>query len=529
MYTVLIVDDEPVIRRGVAKMIDWSSFGFTKVLLAEDGMEALSFCREQKIDLVLTDIVMPFMDGLELSRILGEEYPNIQIVVLTGHEEFEYAKQSVNLGVKNYILKPVGANTLYEKMQQICKQLRMETTQKQYIAKMKSQLYQSMPALREKFLYLLVCAQSITERDIDGRIKALEIPLIGHEFLVAIVELDLFEIDNMDIELYIFTAKNVIQECVGGGHCIFDDNHRINIVFNLDYYEEEGHEIVYKTVQVIQKAIVATLKVNNTCALGTLVNNLINLHESWQEANTALDCKYTLGINRVYDISDLDYIDSSFYYPSEEIQNLVSSIKFLSIEEIKKNVNKVSSALSGRPNMSSSNLRMVFIEILTNLLKELSGIREVASEVWQEGFSLYNHLDQITSIQQMNHTLLEFSKKVSEELRSSQQNSGEIIIQKAKEYMMQHYQDENLTLSGMAGVVGVSTGYLSALFKKESGVNFIEYLTEIRIARAKELLRRTDKKTYEIAYEIGYSNPHYFSISFKKSTGMPPSQYRNKE
>ena len=118
MYTLLIADDEPLIRNGVKKIIDWESLGFSEIFLAEDGQEALDIIRKNHVDLVLTDIAMPFMDGLELSEILSKEFPDIHVVILTGHEDFEYAQKSVGLGVKNYILKPIGAESLYKKMVQ---------------------------------------------------------------------------------------------------------------------------------------------------------------------------------------------------------------------------------------------------------------------------------------------------------------------------------------------------------------------------------------------------------------------------
>ena len=158
MYTLLIADDEPLIRNGVKNIIDWESLGFSEIFLAEDGQEALDIVRSHKVDLVLTDIVMPFMDGLELSKVLSQEFPEIHVVILTGHEDFEYAQQSVNLGVKNYILKPVGAETLYKKMSEICKKLNIENEHKQYISNMRRQLKQSIPALRAQMLNRIVCS-----------------------------------------------------------------------------------------------------------------------------------------------------------------------------------------------------------------------------------------------------------------------------------------------------------------------------------------------------------------------------------
>lgn len=164
MYTLLIADDEPLIRNGVKKIIDWESLGFSQIFLAEDGQEALDIIKSKHVDLVLTDIVMPFMDGLELSEILSREFPDIHVVILTGHEDFEYAQKSVSLGVKNYILKPIGAESLYKKMVQICEKLHIENKQRQYVFSMKSQLRQSMPVLREQTLNKIVCSEN---RDIN--------------------------------------------------------------------------------------------------------------------------------------------------------------------------------------------------------------------------------------------------------------------------------------------------------------------------------------------------------------------------
>lgn len=527
MYSLLLVDDEELVRDSMSSIIDWESLGFTNIYQAEDGLEALKICEKQKMDLVLTDIVMPFMDGLELSAALNEKYPSTHVVILTGHEDFEYAKQSVDLGVKNYILKPVGASTLYVKMKEICKKLKIEANQKQYISRMRSQIHQSLPILREKFLNTLVCTQYGKGQDYLERIENLELPLKASSFIIGIVEVDLSDIHKSDIELYLFTAKNISSDCVGKNHCVFDDNNNhVIIVFNLDDFNEDAHFIIYDTLQVIQKAIYANLKVDTTCAMGSIVKDLDHLYRSYSEANTAIDCHYSLGENRVYDIKDLDYIEKSFYYPFDEIKQLINSVKFLKQNDIEKAMEQIRMKLFRDKNLSSSNIKMVVIEIITSLLKEMSAIRETPSQLWDEGFSLYNQIEHVRSLDEVLSCLLIFAVKVSKELSKQQTNSGKIIVDKVKEYIQKHYFDENTSLTKAAEYAGVSTGYLSALFKKEAGTNFVEFLTNVRMEKAMNLLKSTDKRTYEVAYETGFANPHYFSISFKKHTGMSPSDFR---
>ncbi len=530
MYTLLIVDDEELIRSAVSSIIDWESLGFSTIYQAENGMAALDICRNHKIDLVLTDIVMPFMDGLELSEALKKEFPEIHIVILSGHEDFEYAKQSVDLGVMNYILKPVGASTLYQKMKAICKKLHLETSQKEYISQMKSQLHRSIPIMQEKFLYLLVCTEYGRRNDTQEKIKSLELPLDSEQYIVGIVETDMSTIDNADVELYLFITKNIVTDVIGQSNCLFDDNNNhIIIVFSADEFQEDALSIIYDTLQVIQMSVSSVLKVDVTCAEGSLVSDLADLHRSFLEASTALDCRYSLGYNRVYYINDLDFIEKSFFYPFDGIKDLINSVKFLTEQDIERSMKIICSDLLTSKNLSSPNIKMVFIEIISNLLKELSSSKQVSDGLWNMGFSLYHQLENMKSVDEVSKNLLEFSKKVAGELHKLQSDSCQLIIQRAKEYIEKNYMNESISLTTAAENVVVSTGYLSVLFKKETGINFVDYLTNTRMEKAKNLLKNTEMKTYEIAYKIGYSNPHYFSVAFKKYSGMSPSEYRSQK
>ena len=207
MYTLLIADDEPLIRNGVKKIIDWESLGFSRIFMAEDGVEALEIIRQNKVDLVLTDIAMPFMTGLELSEILAKEFPQIHVVILTGYEDFEYAQQSVDLGVKNYILKPVGAETLYNKMKKICEALHIENKEKEYVASMKKQLQQSLPALRLSMLNRIVCMENVHISKYLERCEGFGIHLEEGPFIVTTVDLEMSRFSPEDYDLYLFAAK----------------------------------------------------------------------------------------------------------------------------------------------------------------------------------------------------------------------------------------------------------------------------------------------------------------------------------
>lgn len=527
MYTLLIADDEPLIRNGVKKIIDWESLGFSEIFLAEDGQEALDIIRKNHVDLVLTDIVMPFMDGLELSEILSKEFPDIHVVILTGHEDFEYAQKSVGLGVKNYILKPIGAESLYKKMVQICEKLHIENKQRQYVSSMKSQLRQSMPALREQTLNKIVCSEGRDIRLYLERAKSMNINLMEGIFEIGVLDFDLENIPFSDYDLYLFAAKNIARECLGDAHYIFEDGKdRIVILFRATTLDEEIHEVFYDTLCVIQKAIFNTIQLKTTCAVGTPAHSARELNSAYRSAKKALECKYSLGSDAVYDIADLNYLEKSFHYPVEEMHSLIKGIKIGNQKQIREAIN---SAFNKGGSLSGKNVKLIYIEIVTSLLKELSALKEVSEKIWKWGFELYQDFEWFSSVRDLEEELYRFACEICEQMNSVQTNSAMQVIDRVKEFVMKNYKDPELSLSTAAEYASVSTGYLSGLFKKESGTNFVKYLTDVRMEKCMHLLRTTDMKTYEIAYETGFSNPHYFSISFKKYTGMSPSEFRAKE
>lgn len=527
MYTLLIADDEPLIRNGVKKIIDWESLGFSKIFLAEDGQEALDIIRENHVDLVLTDIVMPFMDGLELSEILAKEFPQIHVVILTGHEEFEYAQKSVSLGVKNYILKPIGAENLYKKMVQICEKLHIENKQRQYVSSMKNQLRQSMPVLREQTLKKIVCSEN---RDINlylARAKNMNIDLENGTYEVGILDFDLEKFTPADYDLYLFAAQNITSEYLGEEHYIFEDGKdRVVILFKSDTAGADMHDIFYDTLCSIQKTITDTIQLKTTCAIGETAYSANELNHAYRSAKKALECKYSLGSDAVYDIADLNYLEKSFYYPGTELHQLIKGIKIGDEEQIHESINQ---AFHAGGSISGKNIKMIYIEIVTSLLKELSELKEVSEKIWKWGFDLYQYFEGFRSVADLEEELYRFACEICIQMNSVQANSGMQVIDKVKDFVMRNYKNPELSLSMAAEEASVSMGYLSGLFKKESGTNFVKYLTDVRMEKSIQLLRTTDMKVYEIAYETGFSNPHYFSISFKKYTGMSPSEFKTKD
>ena len=198
-------------------------------------------------------------------------------------------------------------------------------------------------------------------------------------------------------------------------------------------------------------------------------------------------------------------------------------------EEIERAVRSVFRDNGKDGSLSGKNVKVIYMEAMNALLRELARLKDIPDEMWNRGFVLYQKFETYSSLREMEDELIRFACSIRDEMNSAQTNSGMQVIDKVKDYVMRNYKNPEISLTSAAEFASVSTGYLSGLFKKEAGTNFVKYLTDVRMEKSMQLLRSTDMKTYEIAYETGFSNPHYFSVSFKKYTGMSPSEFRAKE
>ncbi|QUI22437.1 response regulator [Vallitalea pronyensis] len=528
MYKLLIVDDEKLVRSSISQIIDWHSLGFSEVYEAEDGEQALDIALKIKPHLILTDIKMPFMDGLALTKHIKKHLPASYMVILSGYDEFELAQEAICLGVKDYILKPIGAKTLYGKIKAICQEMNGELKQRDYLTKMKNQLHQSLPLLRERLLHQLICTPGNNERILEG-LQALEISFDVSPYSVCVVEPDLSAIQAKDDELYCFAVKNIISDTIGKQYDVFSDHaSRIILVFNNHPYltSLENRNILSTTLQVIQNNVNDHLHIPLTSAMGTTVKEMHLLHNSYTKALLALECKYTLGKNNIYDIHDLDYIQSEFYYPFDTSSYLLEAIKAGEIKNIKHTLLSIASLLKKQETLTFVNIKLIFIEIITNILKVMAKTNGLSTTIWAEGIALYDTLEKLNTIDDMVKPVEAFCMHVAEKLTLSRNNSNHNIIAKAKHYIDHHYHLEDLSLNTVADAACVSPVYLSSLFKKETGINFKNYLINKRMEKAMELLKTTQLKTYEIAHLVGFPNPHYFSVSFRKYTGESPTDYR---
>lgn len=519
-YKAFFVEDEIVTREGIRDNVDWQGNGFEFCGEAPDGEIALPLIEVTHPDLLITDIKMPFMDGLELCKIVRERMPSMKIVILSGHDEFEYAQRAINLGVTEYLLKPVTVQDLHQVLNRIATQLDRERREQEHLEHLKSQVEENRAALRERLLLnLAMGAVSSAEAIEKGHLLGLD--LVAGCYLVMVVRIEL----RKAAEPFDYLEYQRAQQALSGPL-----EHQLDVLLIKKDAEELVLILKGRTPEYLRE-------------------RKDQLWQSIQQQAGALRCGLAIGCGAAkHRLTD---IYQSFVEALIEAQSLGArdtaplSSNVGKAELLKINKSAVESYLrcgvkEDFPDFFDTFIRPLCEAALKSYLVKNYIVMDIALAAAKFAADLGGNVDQVVpALDNMEATLAEITTvdQFRDELqgilvgvltyRDSRANSQHgPMLQQVHDYIDQHFMDANLSLHEVAGQVNLSTSHFSTVFSQETGQTFKEYLTEVRIKRAKELLRSTTLKSFEISYQIGYSDPHYFSYVFRKHTGLSPKEYR---
>lgn len=540
MFRLLVVEDEEMIRNKILQNIDWKENGFVEVFEACDGIEALEIIKRNNIDIVVTDIQMPKMSGIELIREVKSLNKGIKTVITTAYAEFEYAKESVKLNVNDYILKPFKSKDLLEIVKKLLEEIIRERSERVEVENLRRQLRENKKALQDKLFNDLLGNSFVG--DIDNDLNYLELSsLKGREYFIAAVNINNFidlikEEDEEQKYICNLSLFNLVSKFLS----TFDIKKDISPDFNMGYtiinYKIDQIVIVIyndmdRFTPVLEELIERGRKdvgFNLTIGIGNKYQNLTHMHISYKEACSAamLSCIY--GREIVYRFNDLNFGNKVY---SKQLHILVDTklyddLKVGAYEEIKKDIVDIITQIKS----SKLELEAINTIIYNIMLLSCKTINELGYNVFDimgNDFNLHFDVKKINDLVQLEEWFMDFFFKVNEFINLKRSCRNENLIAKVKEYVDSNYFD-NITLTSISKAFGMSSGYLSVLFNEYIGQNFIDYLSNMRIQKAKSLLKGTDLRIYEIADRVGYRDAYYFSAAFKKIVGINPKDYREK-
>ncbi|RAI93585.1 two-component system response regulator YesN [Paenibacillus pabuli] len=526
MYRVLLVDDEEDVREGLVVEVDWEALDLRIVGLAENGREALEMAERVEPDIVVTDISMPFMDGLELARRLRERNPLMKVVILTGYDEFDYARQAVSLSVDEYLLKPFSAGHLTELLTRLRAQMAADVAEREDVQQLRDHYYTSLPLLQADLMATLLHRQKSPEY-IHGKAKQCGLDLHGERYGVSVLTLHMDGEQSADAELKQFAALNIAAEVWtehGAGHA-FMHQETIVLLYVDQWGGEDGEKRQQQALENVMRSINHYLRIPATVGSGSIVNTLAGVKHAYEDALLALDYRLVPGTDSLIYIADVErQTAGKLRFDELKQQTLTRCLKAGTQAELEDALEIIFREITvehGR-----SDIQLYLIEVLTNVWKAAQASGEAMEDIFGAGFQLYTDLFRLPGLSEAQGKVREVCLLVQHRIASGRQHVYKDIVEQALSFTKEHYADPDLSIQKVCGHLHISSGYFCGIFKKEVQLTFLQYLMQIRMEAAKELLRSTEMKSFEIAGQVGFAEPNYFSFCFKKHIGVSPKEYR---
>lgn len=520
----VVVDDEFNARKLLTVVIDWSEIGYEFVGEASDGNEALDLIDSLQPDVVITDINMPYMNGLELSRIVKERHPLTKIVIMTAYQEFEYAKKSVQLGVCDFLLKPLQVDVVTKLATELKARIYQENAHWNEYHQMQTQLKEQSEFVKERFLNDLIggFADSL---QLEQRYRYFfDEPI---DFFCSVGVLDVLPESDSEEEdrlLLGIRCKRFVETLLQQRNeiLIFQDNGGRIVLLNRNT-ETDIATIIDYILQVIGDK----LGVKASVGVGSGYTELSKIKNGYREALEALRYGKLTGGGQVISFGeDIHLINESWNLPLSEIEEIVFFIKAGLEERAIEAIDHLFLTLSSSRGATIEQAHAIsihFITLMANTLSEL-GLTQLRTE-WISG-SIFNRIFNSCTINELNSLLSLFAKEASTHVQKNRTKKKNKIIDEVKEHIAQEFQDPDLSLASVSSKHHLNPSYLSRVFKQETGQSFTDYLLKLRMDAAAKLMNETDLKAYLIAEKVGILNPHYFSHCFKKAIGISVQEFR---
>lgn len=535
MYRVLLVDDEVLTREAISENVKWNELGFELCGACADGREATEYIKKSCPDLVLTDICMPHMDGLGLAKYIHENYPDIKVVIISGYDDFDYAKQALTYQVTEYILKPITSYELSEVLHRIKEKLDKENRENSNILKIQQAYNKNMPIIKERFLNHLIYGQNMKD-DILVKLKEVDNMLKGKYYCVALIEEDNYaaffkNFPKVDEMLARFAIFNVAQEIVKDAFCglAFQNSDEKTVIIFEENSEKCLEDKAAEITGQIRAAIKEYLEIETSAIIGRSVEGLQKISQSYENAKSALEYKFMMGSNRTIFGKDIPVKkEEAPIQANKWIDRLIIAVKANQTEEMAEIVNDFFSAL--RSAYLSKNRIYINIQraVLTIIMTLDETDSEENSDIMQKEKEFLINMYEQKHLEDVERDFLTFCSCVSDKLSAERDSYCKKQAVKALDYIEKNYGNHEISLNTVCTYLAMSTSYFSSVFKNVTGETFIESLTKKRMEKAKALIEGTSLKAYEIADMVGYTDPHYFSAAFKKATGFTPTEYAKK-
>ena len=503
MLNVIIVDDNKIITEGLKQLIDWEKYGFHVIAAARNAYSAMEFCGNNDVDVVITDIRMPEMTGLELIKKLSDINRNIKFIIITGYSEFEYAKTAIDYGVKGYLLKPVEEDELVSILESIKKE--HDENKRKYDSRLNYWAYTALSGKPSNEDFDLAesigKARCVVVRCRDGRVISGKAHTESKNTDILFEAIKNF--DGVNSNLIVKNTASRSVECI-----VSSKDADIRTLLN------DMRDCILKSAG-FDFYIFAGKEVENARYITDSKNSIRDLYEIFFYSNGTDVFLYD-------DYTQTDYV--KVFDDKALIEKIISAVKRGSGEDIKKCTDEFCAEVRNKKVSADAAIMYIynvffelgghFGEYKIDVLKYINRFSMIRSQCLADA-------DLLTEF--FCETLLEIMDFT--EHQKDKKSLG--IVNDVIEYVNSHYNDPELNLQAVADKYYINVVYLGRVFRKKIGKSFNAYINELRIEKAKKLLASDDVKVYEVAEMIGFVDANYFTAKFADAVGVPPTTYRN--
>lgn len=531
LYRIMLVDDEEEVRKAMIRQMYWERLGFTVVGDAENGQEALEKLEQLEPEVIMTDIRMPYMDGLTLTARIREKYPSIKILIFSGYDDFEYAQQAIKLNVTEYILKPVNGEELAEILNRIKISLDQEIEQRRNFDSLRESYLGSLPILRELFLNDLV--RRTTDVDlVTPKLREYGIDILdARKWLAAVIHIEDLKRTETPVfsnhqELIPISVRGLAEDHLRP-YCrfaIFNSMDGITVIAAID--ENNTQTGLMNLFNDICKESRRVLEVTITVGVGHRSDALQEISRSYQTAVDALGYRAIVGVGKVIYINDVEPVSrGKLQLDGKGEAELITAIKFGPKEMIETVIQNMANRMEDAK-VHASQYQVYMLSIVNCMIQMMQQYDLNMDDMFGEGFQYLDALAGGYSREKFASWMIPIACRMNETMNQERDNTTKKVILEAKEYIQEHYSNPDLSVEMLCRHLHMSPAYFSTVFKRETGQTYVNYLTEVRLDKAVDLLNETSDKTYVIAEKVGYQEQNYFSYVFKKKYGVSPTKYR---
>lgn len=527
-YKVLLVDDESDVAHVISRKLNWNELGFQEPIICGNGLEALEEAEKDRPDVVMTDITMPYMTGLELARKLKDEYPNIRIIIFSGYDEFEYAQEAIHIQAEEYILKPIDADKLKDVFIRIKEGLDKEVDAQQNMSKLESYYKDSLPTLQESF-YTALMENKIPSDKLDYYITNYSIELNSHYYCVVIFHVSTHTLKEEMNPLYLsISVRKLAEEKLSEKWKGKFFNYQDNVVMIAQMDESKDIKELTDDCDKFTRLCESVVKAVVTIGLGNVCDSIIDISRSYEGARLAISYRALYGTTKAINIDEIEPEKSTkpLTIETETLNEVFKRIRIYdrkSLDEaIDAFLNETTSTLTKVPEF-----RFYVMQLVSEMYSFASENKLELDELFTSYHDIIMQVEKL-ELKDLNTWMHDLCHKMQDMINVQRTNTTKNFIIKAMDYVSENYSDSTLTAESLCNYLNVSYAYFSTVFRKETGKTFTTYLTETRMNKAVDLLLNQNEKTYIIAHDVGYTDPNYFSYVFKKTFGVSPNHYKQK-